>query len=100
MIKDREIITESSERLVELWNDVYHLGNTGELNNETYTSIKIINTSDKSDGPSWDYILERKSDSKFFKLSIWDAGYHNGFLCEDECIEEVFKEEKLKIIYK
>ena len=81
----------SSEKQLELWDGVYHIGSSHEMDGETYTSVDKINTSDKSDGPSWDYIVKRKSDGLYFKFSVWNAGEHNGYLCEDDGLEQVFK---------
>ena len=86
---EKEKIDLTLDELMELWNGVYHMGNTHELKGETYKQVKQINTSDMSDGPSWDYILERESDGKFFKFNIWDAGTHNGYIFEDRYIIEV-----------
>ena len=65
---------------------------------ELYKQVKKINTSDKSDGPSWDYVIKRKSDGKFFKFNVWDAGDHNGYIFEDKFLIEVF--ETLEPTYK
>ena len=88
---EKEFIEMSSEKQLELWNGVYHIGSSHEMDGETYTSVDKINTSDKSDGPSWDYIVKRKSDGLYFKFSVWNAGEHNGYLCEDDGLEQVFK---------
>lgn len=86
----------SSDEQLELWNGVYHMGNSYKTEDgETYTSVDKINKSDYSDGPSWDYIVERKSDGLFFKFNVWDAGEHNGYLCEDDGLEQVFKTTKI-----
>jgi len=90
MKQERIKIPMSSEDILELWNLLYFKNSTTEFNGETYTHIMQINTSDKSDGESWDYIIQRKSDDKFFKFHIWDAGSHNGFLAETEYLKEVF----------
>jgi hypothetical protein len=94
---NREKIKMSSEQQKDLWNGVYHIGNNYQIDGETYTSVMKINTSDKSDGPSWDYIVQRKSDGLFFKFNVWDAGVHNGYLFEDDGLEQVF--EKTTITY-
>ena len=91
MKKKREKIELDHDKLMDLWNGVYHKGNSTELDGETYTQVMKINTSDKSDGESWDYIIQRKSDNKYFKFNVWDAGEHNGYIFEDEYIEEVFE---------
>lgn len=87
----------TSEELMDLWNGVYHKGNKHELKGETYQQVTRVNMSEFSDGPSWDYIIQRQSDDKFFKFNIWDAGEHNGYVFEDEYIIEVF--EKRTTIY-
>ena len=80
---------------MELWEGLYHKGNSYTVNDETYTHIDKINTSEYSDGPSWDYIIQRKSDGKYFKFHIWDAGDHNGYIFGDEYLEEVFQTTKI-----
>jgi hypothetical protein len=89
------LIKMSSEKQLELWDGVYHMGNSYEMDGETYTSVDKISTSDSSDGDSWDYIVERKSDGLYFKFNVWDAGEHNGYLCEDGGLEQVFKTTKV-----
>lgn len=76
----------SKEELSDLWNGVYHLGSSCIIQNEEYTSVQINNTSDQSDGDSWDYIVKRTSDGKFFCFNVWDAG-RNGYLFEDGIYE-------------
>ena len=100
MNKEREVVKSTQEDLLDLWNGVYNEGDSHELYGETYTHIQQINTSDKSDGPSWDYIVQRKSDGKYFKFHVWDAGYHNGYLIQREYLEEVFPVEEIKVVYK
>ena len=73
--KEREFIKMSSEEQLELWDAVHFIGSSYETEDgETYTSIDKINTSEYSDGPSWDYIVERKSDGLFFKFNVWESG--------------------------
>jgi len=93
----REKIELSSDKLMDLWDGVYFDSNEYKLKGESYKQIKKINTSDLSDGPSWDYIIQRKSDGKFFKFNVWDAGDHNGYIFEDEFLIEVF--EKIEKTY-
>jgi hypothetical protein len=100
MNKEREIVESTQEELLDLWNGLYHKGSSDELYGETYTHIEEIDTSKYSDGPSWDYILQRKSDGKYFKLHVWDGGYHNGFVIQREYLEEVFPVEENKVVYK
>jgi hypothetical protein len=100
MNKEREVVRSTQEELLDLWNGLYHKGSSDELYGETYTHIEEIDTSRYSDGPSWDYILQRKSDGKYFKLHVWDAGDHNGFLIQREYLQEVFPVEEIKVSYK
>jgi hypothetical protein len=73
-----------------------------ELRNEIYEFVEKIRTDQSSDGPSWDIVVIRKSDGKYFKWNCWDAGEHNGYIMEDgeNCIEEVFPETTTTITYK
>jgi len=91
MKKKRILIKMTSEQQLELWDGVYFIGNSYEIEGETYISVDKINKSDYSDGPSWDYIVQRKSDDKFFKFNIWEAGGNNGYLCQDKGLQEVFQ---------
>lgn len=95
MEKERILIELTEQEQLELWDAVYYMGNSHEINGETYTSVDQINTSDYSDGPSWDYIVQRKSDGLFFKFNVWDAGGYNGYLCQDEGLEQVFQVTKI-----
>lgn len=94
MNKEKEIIECSSEELRDLWNGVYYKGNKYEFKGDIYEQVDKIDTSRYSDGPSWDYIVKRKSDGKFFKFNVWDAGDHNGYIFEDEYLEEVHQSQK------
>lgn len=95
MERERILIEMSNEKQLELWNNIYHEGNSYAIDGETYTHIEKINTSDFSDGPSWDYIVQRKSDGLYFKFNVWDAGDHNGYLCQDEGLKQVFQTTKV-----
>ncbi len=89
--QERIFIPMSGEQQLELWDGLYHKGTSYKMNGEVYTHITRINTSDFSDGDSWDYIVQRKSDGLFFKFNVWDAGEHNGYICEDSGLEQVFE---------
>lgn len=90
----REKIILTHEELMDLWNGIYSKSNEYILKGNTYQQIDKVNTSDMSDGPSWDYIIQRKEDGKVFKFNIWDAGEHNGYVFEDKYIIEVFPKQK------
>ena len=93
--KEREIVKLTEDEIMDLWNDIYFKdGATSKIEDETYTRIQQINTSDKSDGDSWDFIVCRESDKKYFKFNVWDAGSHNGYIFSDgeNDLEEVFLE--------
>ena len=89
----REKIEMSYDEIQSLWNQIYH-GSEGEVNGIVYEKLQVINTSEFSDGPSWEYYVRRKSDGKYFKFDVWDAGYHNGYIFSDEenDLTEVFAE--------
>jgi hypothetical protein len=93
--KDRILIEMNSEQQLELWDGIYFQGSSYEIDGDTYTHITKINTSEYSDGPSWDYIVQRKSDGLYFKFNVWDAGEYNGYICEDEGLEQVFQVTKI-----
>jgi hypothetical protein len=79
-----------------------HEGDQWELRGEIYDYVETVRTDQFSDGPSWDIVVKRQSDSKFFKWNCWDAGEHNGYMMEsgDNYIEEVFPEIVTKTTYK
>jgi len=77
-------------------------GATWKLKGETYLWCDEVRTDAMSDGPSWETIVQRKSDDKFFKWNCWDAGYHNGYIMSDGDIyqmEEVFPKTTTTVIY-
>lgn len=55
---------------------------TWKLRGETYTYVDDIDTSRYSDGESWDTLVKRESDGKFFKWNCWDGGYSNGYIMQ------------------
>ena len=74
-------------------------GDKWQLRGETYSYVDTIRTDEMSDGPSWDVVVKRESDGKYFKWNCWDAGDYNGYMMEsgDNYMEQVFP--KLKTIY-
>ena len=95
MKQERVLIKMSGEKQLELWDGIYFKDSSYEMDGETYTHIDRINTSKYSDGESWDYIVQRKSDGLYFKFNVWDAGEHNGYLCEDKGLKQVFQITKI-----
>lgn len=93
MKQERILIEMSEEKQLELWDAVYFIGRSYELDGETYTSVDKINTSEYSDGDSWDYIVQRKSDGLYFKFNVWEAP--SGWQCQDEGLEQVFQTTKI-----
>lgn len=95
---DREIIKLTKEEL-EYFD--FTGGQTWELRDETYNFIEEIRTDGTSDGESWDIVVQRESDNKFFKWNCWDAGNRNGYIMSDgdNTIEQVFKRQITKFIY-
>ena len=76
-------------------------GSKWELRGEIYDFVEEIRTDKYSDGPSWDIVVKRKSDDKYFKWNCWDAGSHNGYMMEsgDNYMEEVFPKIITKTTY-
>lgn len=93
MGEQKEKITLTEE---ELENFDFTGGTLWELRGEKYHFIEEIRTDQYSDGPSWDIVVKRESDGKFFKWNCWDAGSHNGYMMEsgDNYMEEVFVKTK------
>lgn len=88
--KVREKVIIGKDDLMDMWNGLYFKDSTYDFNGENYKHIMVVNTSDKSDGPSWDYIIKRESDDKFFKFNVWEAS--NGYIFVNEFLIEVFEE--------
>ena len=63
-----------------------------ELRGETYVHKAEQRTDKYSDGESWDTVVQRISDLKYFKWNVWDSGVQNGYLMSDgdNTMEEVF----------
>lgn len=71
-----------------------------EVKGEKYYKVTEINTSHMSDGESWDVIIQRESDDKFFKFNWWEGGNDGYVFCDGEDgIEEVFAKTKRATIY-
>jgi hypothetical protein len=79
----KEIIQLEYDEIREFWNELYYPKSSTELKGEIFEHVEKINTSQYSDGESWDYIVKRKSDGKLFKFNVWDAGEHNGYIFSD-----------------
>lgn len=95
----REIIKSTQDDLLEFWHNIYYEGSSAEFTDgEIYTHIKRINNSDKCDGECWYYIIQRKSDGKFFRFHVWNAGENNGYLIQNEYLEEVFQKQTLTYV--
>jgi hypothetical protein len=96
MEKERIYLTEE-----ELEDFDFTGGSKWELGGEVYNFVEEIRTDECSDGPSWDIVVKRKSDGKYFKWNCWDAGDHNGYLMEsgDNYMEEVSPKTITKTIY-
>jgi len=69
------------------------------LREETYDFIETIRTDEYSDGPSWDTIVKRKSDGKFFKWNCWKSSRDYKMESGRNYMEEVFEKIISKKIY-
>jgi hypothetical protein len=76
-------------------------GSKWKLNGEVYDFVETIRTDQYSDGPSWDTVVKRQSDGKYFKWNCWDGGDHNGYIMEDgdNCMEEVLPKTITTTVY-
>ena len=63
----------------------------------------LVRTDEFTNGPSWDVIVIRQSDNKYFKWNCWDtsSNYNLGFLMENgyNYMTEVFPKTKTIITY-
>lgn len=89
---EREEIELTHDELMDLFDGIYFASDKYELKGEIYQQVDKVNTSDYSDGPSWDYVVQRESDKKFFEFNIWESSH--GYVFEDKCLLEVFPETK------
>lgn len=98
---ERERIYLTEEELEDFDFTGGYKGTTWELRNEVYEYVETIRTDQFSDGPSWDIIVKRKSDDKYFKWNCWDGGDYNGYLMEggDNYMKEVIPKTVTKIEY-
>jgi hypothetical protein len=96
--RSREVIHLTEEELEDF---DFSGGSVWELRDEIYDFVEEIRTDQYSDGPSWDIVVKRQSDGKYFKWNCWDAGSHNGYMMEggDNYMEEVFPKDTIKITY-
>lgn len=95
----KERITLTKEELEDF--DFTSESGTWVLRGEKYNYVETIRTDEFSDGESWDTVVIRESDNKYFKWNCWDAGDHNGYIMEHEenYMEEVFPKIISKTIY-
>lgn len=98
-IMDRLLIRFDYDTIRELWNGIYYENSSVTINNETYTRVEKINTSEFSDGESWDYIVQRKSDNKYFNFNVWHT-FHGHVFSDENTLTEVFPQTIVKTIYK
>jgi hypothetical protein len=94
---ERELIKMTKDEISEFWNALYFEKSQTKYNKQTYTHVERINTSEYCDGECWDYIVQRKSDKKFFKFEVWDTGNEYNF--GDNFLTEVFRKKITKFIY-
>lgn len=70
-----------------------------ELRSETYVYVDTTRTDTTSDGPSWDTIVKRQSDGKFFKWNCWDTGHQFCMEHGNNYMEETFPKQVTITIY-
>ncbi len=97
---DRVTLDFDKETMFNLWDGVYYKDSSVEINGDTYTHVDKINTSEYSDGESHDYIVQRKSDARYFKFNVWEAG-NDGYVFSygGHSLTEVFPKTITKTIY-
>lgn len=100
MDKEREEIKLTEEELEDF--DVTAGCISGQqwiVRDETYNHVETIRTDEFSDGESWDTIVKRHSDGKFFKWHCWESSH--GYVMEDgkNKMVEVFPKTITKTIY-
>lgn len=95
---EREVIILSDDELSDF--DFTSTHGAFNVRGDLYYFVGEIRTDDTSDGESWETIVQRDSDDKFFKWDTWDSG-SGGYLMSDgdNTITEVFPESKTNTIY-
>lgn len=93
---DREVIKLTNEELEDF---DFTGGSKWSLRNETYNYIETLRTDQFSDGASWDTIVQRESDKKFFKWGCWDTSRDYQMEYGENCMKEVFQTVISKTIY-
>lgn len=90
---NREIITLEYDEILDFWDSIYFENSQGEINGVTFTRMDKINTSEFSDGESFEYIVQRQTDGKYFKFSWWEGG-SDGYVFSNgkNSLTEVFPE--------
>jgi hypothetical protein len=94
--KEREKINLTEEELEDF---DFTGGSKWELRGETYNFVERIRTDEFSDGPSWDIVVKRESDGKYFKWNCWDSGRAYHMESGDNYMEEVYQKINTKITY-
>lgn len=89
---EREKIELTKEELNDFDYTSGYKSTTWELRGETYNFVEKIRTDQFSDGPSWDIVVKRQSDEKFFKWNCWDSGREYLMEDGDNYMKEVFQE--------
>ena len=74
-------------------------GSEWELRDEIYKFVEEIRTDKFSDGPSWDIVVKRDSDDKFFKWHCWESSRDYVMSGGRNYMEEVFLKVITKVIY-
>ena len=73
------------------------------IRGETYMFIEIIRTDETLDSKSWETVVKRECDGKFFKWSCLYAGKNKGYIMshgEDFQLKEVYPEVITTVKYK
>lgn len=96
---EKETINFDEETMSDLWNGLYFKGSSIKIMDETYKHVDQINTSQFSDGESWDFIVQRESDGKYFKFHVWDSGNGYVFSYGHNSLTEVFPKKEIKTVY-
>jgi hypothetical protein len=73
-------------------------GRQWELRGETYKFITEIRTDAMSDGPSWDIVVQRESDNKYFKWNVWEHPREYYMESGDNYMTEAFQEKTITYV--
>jgi len=97
--REREIITLTDEEFEDFDFIGGYIRTEWEIQNEIYKYVDEINTAAHSDGDSWNIVVQRDSDKKFFVWGCWNSSESRYKMSPEKVIKQVFPKETIFISY-